>query len=72
MTERILSRELDNQGIHVHRPYKVIGMQGDPAVEGSILVSFENGASIRTRYVIGADGSHSVVCLKLDFASLDR
>jgi len=61
ISEGILDQKLRDTGILVHRPYKVVGMRQDPKDRNIVDVSFENGQSISAQYVIGADGSQSIV-----------
>ncbi|KAI0064594.1 FAD/NAD-P-binding domain-containing protein [Artomyces pyxidatus] len=61
ITEEVLGKKLKERGIHVHRPYKVVGMRTNAVNSSAVDVSFENGQSITARYVVGADGSQSAV-----------
>src|SRR5262245_44698524 len=61
-TEGILLQRLRELGGDVHRPYVVSRLTQDAA--GVTVMAFANGRateSIRARYVVGADGMHSVV-----------
>lgn len=49
----------------MHRPYKAKSMQKSADSKGYTTVTFEDGTSIRARYVVGADGSQSVVRMNL-------
>ncbi|KAI0316675.1 FAD/NAD(P)-binding domain-containing protein [Amylostereum chailletii] len=61
ITEEILGAKLKERGIPVHRPYKVVGMNENSKDSKTVDVTFENGQSIRARYVVGADGATSAV-----------
>ncbi|KAK7042139.1 FAD-binding-3 domain-containing protein [Favolaschia claudopus] len=60
-TEIKMAERLDNIGIKVWRPYKVVSVKPSQAEDESFDVHFESGESIRAKYVIGADGAHSVI-----------
>jgi len=55
----------------VYRPYKVVGMRENPKDNNVVDVSFENGQSISAQYVIGADGSQSIVRQLCDLPFVD-
>lgn len=56
--------KLNQLGIKVWRPFKVVSLKPSPEAEERVFeVQFESGDMIQARYVIGADGAHSVVCL---------
>ena len=61
VTERILSTVLQELGVTVYRPHRVVEIV--PNTEDSELtdVTFENGHVLRTRCVVGADGARSTV-----------
>ncbi|KAF9025066.1 FAD/NAD-P-binding domain-containing protein [Hymenopellis radicata] len=59
MTEEIFTKHLAELGVQVHRPYRAVGMK--PSASGGLEVTFESGNMIRADYVVGADGSHSVI-----------
>jgi 2-polyprenyl-6-methoxyphenol hydroxylase-like FAD-dependent oxidoreductase len=61
-TEGVLMKKLENLGITVSRPYKVISMTSSPTQEHTVDVQFESGEIVQASYVIGADGAKSVVC----------
>ena len=61
MTEATLTQKLEDVGVSAFRPYKAVGMHGNPKDSRLVDVSFENGQSIAARYVIGADGPRSTV-----------
>ena len=62
VTEAVLLRRLREAGSEVHRPYAVTGLRQD-ADGVTVDVSAEGRAplTVRARYVVGADGMHSVV-----------
>jgi len=57
-TEAVLLARLREAGGDVHRPYVVTGVAGD---DTGVTVTVSGGATVRARYVIGADGMHSTV-----------
>ncbi|KAF8901551.1 hypothetical protein CPB85DRAFT_1256296 [Mucidula mucida] len=59
MSEEIFTKHLEELGVRVHRPYRAVGMK--PHIKGGLEVSFESGDVIVAEYVVGADGSHSVI-----------
>ena len=61
MTEATLTQKLEDVGISPFRSYKAVGMHENSKDGRLVDVSFENGQSITTRYVIGADGPRSTV-----------
>lgn len=58
-TERVLSTRLSGVGVKIQWQRKVVSMA---PCDGGAQVGFENGPSITTKYVIGADGCRSTVC----------
>jgi 2-polyprenyl-6-methoxyphenol hydroxylase-like FAD-dependent oxidoreductase len=61
ITESALGERVKEIGIKVHRPAKVVNLvpgELDPTVTD---VVFEDGQIVQARYVIGADGTKSVV-----------
>jgi len=62
VTEAILLARLRELGGDVHRPYKVIDLSQEPD-RVAVTVSAQDGQTekISARYVIGADGMHSIV-----------
>jgi 2-polyprenyl-6-methoxyphenol hydroxylase-like FAD-dependent oxidoreductase len=54
ITEEVLHDRLVAAGGRVHRPYEVVGLDGD-------TVTLAGGETIRARYVVAADGMHSTV-----------
>lgn len=57
-TERILRARFEELGGRVARPYRLVGVTQDG--EGATAV-FDDGSSVRARYLVGADGMHSTV-----------
>lgn len=71
MEERL--REL---GVEVKRPLRVVGMKDSGEGKGTDIL-FESGETVRSKYVIGADGARSMVStlvsiLRLEVNALDR
>ncbi|KAK7064962.1 FAD-binding-3 domain-containing protein [Favolaschia claudopus] len=62
-TEAKMLEKMEEEGIKVWRPYKVVSMKPSLQAEEEDLfeVRFESGEIIKAKYVIGADGAHSVV-----------
>jgi 2-polyprenyl-6-methoxyphenol hydroxylase-like FAD-dependent oxidoreductase len=58
VTEEVLLARLRALGGQVHRPYEVTGVAQD---ETGATVTTSTGESVRARYVVGADGMHSVI-----------
>ena len=58
VTEQVLLARLRELGGQVHRPYEVIGVTQDAT---GATVTTAGGERVRARYVVGADGMHSVV-----------
>lgn len=61
VTERILGEQVQQQGIRVCRPHRVVGLKINEKDTNMTDVLFEDGRSIQARYVIGADGARSAV-----------
>ncbi|MFD2083463.1 2-polyprenyl-6-methoxyphenol hydroxylase [Actinopolymorpha cephalotaxi] len=58
VTEEVLAGRLRELGSQVYRPYDVVGVAQD---EAGVVVTTSAGDSVRCRYMVGADGMHSVV-----------
>jgi 2-polyprenyl-6-methoxyphenol hydroxylase-like FAD-dependent oxidoreductase len=58
VTEEILLARLRELGGQVHRPYEVADVSQDAT---GATVTTATGETVRARYVVGADGMHSVV-----------
>ncbi|WP_341718293.1 FAD-dependent oxidoreductase [Micromonospora sp. FIMYZ51] len=57
VTEQVLTERLADAGVPVLRPYQLTGLEQD----GDGAVARFAGATVRARWVIGADGIHSTV-----------
>ena len=60
-TERVLEKRAEELGIIVERPHQLIGFSDNEDEDGLIVATFDNGEKIKTKYIIGADGSRSTV-----------
>ncbi|KAF7342189.1 FAD-binding-3 domain-containing protein [Mycena venus] len=61
-TEAGMLEKLDQLSIKVWRPYKVVSLKPAQDAEEQLFdVQFESGDTVKAKYVIGADGAHSVV-----------
>jgi len=56
--EGFLERHLAAQGIHVRRDHELFDLGQD---RDGVTATFASGATLRARYVVGADGAHSAV-----------
>ncbi|PSR74918.1 hypothetical protein PHLCEN_2v9452 [Hermanssonia centrifuga] len=61
ITERILADRVREEGISVYRPFKAIGLKVNELDPDITNVVFEDGQVVQARYVVGADGSKSIV-----------
>jgi len=61
LTESILEEQAKGKNIGVFRPFKVSSLKPNEKDSSITDVTFETGVVVQARYVIGADGSHSVV-----------
>ncbi|MFD1934818.1 FAD-dependent oxidoreductase [Nonomuraea mangrovi] len=57
-TEKILLARFEELGGRVVRPYRLVGVTQDG--EGA-TATFDDGGSVRARFLVGADGMHSTV-----------
>ncbi|KAF8200561.1 hypothetical protein K438DRAFT_1758771 [Mycena galopus ATCC 62051] len=61
-TEAGMLKKLDQLGIQVRRPLKVVSVKPSQSVEEQMFdVQFESGEFLKAKHFIGADGAHSVV-----------
>ncbi|MFY1597362.1 FAD-dependent oxidoreductase [Micromonospora sp. WMMD737] len=58
VTEEVLAGQLAALGVPVLRPYGMTGLAPDAA---GAVATFAGGATVRARYLVGADGMHSTV-----------
>ncbi|KAF7368200.1 FAD-binding-3 domain-containing protein [Mycena venus] len=59
-TEAGMLEKLDELGIKVWRPFKVVSLKPSQDTEERLFdVQFESGDILKAKYVIGADGAHS-------------
>jgi len=57
-TERLLAERLEELGVSVQRPLSVTAVVQD---DDGVTATFDNGETLRARYVVGADGINSTV-----------
>ncbi|ART69071.1 pentachlorophenol monooxygenase [Mycobacterium dioxanotrophicus] len=61
-TERILGEELTSRGVAVERGLRLTGFEQDAdGVTATLTDAAGNRQSVRTHYLVGADGAHSLV-----------
>jgi 2-polyprenyl-6-methoxyphenol hydroxylase-like FAD-dependent oxidoreductase len=65
VAEFILGEKVKGYGVTVHRPCKVTSLKRNETDDQLTDVTFENGHIITAKYVVGADGARSVVCMLL-------
>lgn len=65
LTESILGQKVKDHGVTVHRPCKVTSLKRNEKDDQLTDVTFEGGNIITAKYVVGADGARSVVCILL-------
>jgi 2-polyprenyl-6-methoxyphenol hydroxylase-like FAD-dependent oxidoreductase len=72
-TEAILTKRLHDLGGSVQRPYRVTGVSIDGDSAGVEVDGPDGHAVVRARFVVGADGTHSVVreSAQIEFAGGD-
>ncbi|MFJ9391670.1 FAD-dependent monooxygenase [Nocardioides sp. NPDC101246] len=58
VTERVLLERLTELGGHVRRPLTLVDLRQD---DDGVTATTEDGTEIRARYLVGADGMHSIV-----------
>jgi 2-polyprenyl-6-methoxyphenol hydroxylase-like FAD-dependent oxidoreductase len=56
--EGFFEQHLAAQGIHVQREHDLVGLEQD---EDGVTATFANGSTVRSRYLVAADGGHSRV-----------
>lgn len=61
VTERVLGGKVEATGITVCRPAKVVSLAPSAEDPDITAIVFEDGHVVRARYVIGADGTRSLV-----------
>ncbi|KAI0807303.1 hypothetical protein C8Q74DRAFT_1362825 [Fomes fomentarius] len=57
ITERALAVQAQERGITVHRPHKVVDLKLNAEDHTLTDVIFDNGHVLRTRFIVGVDGS---------------
>ncbi len=69
-TERVLEKMIEEKGIKVNRPHRLVGLSDE---DGLIVATFDNGEQVKAKYVIAADGAHSTVrqLVNVNFADPD-
>jgi 2-polyprenyl-6-methoxyphenol hydroxylase-like FAD-dependent oxidoreductase len=60
-TERVLAEELAWRGVAVERGVRLTGFQQDPSRVSATLTGATGDETVRARYLVGADGAHSIV-----------
>ncbi|KAJ7172971.1 FAD/NAD-P-binding domain-containing protein [Mycena crocata] len=70
-TEAGMLEKMAEAGINVLRPFKAVSMKASPDREGTIDVAFDSGDIVQAKYVIGADGAHSVIRNEVGIAFKD-
>ncbi|KAI0646967.1 FAD/NAD-P-binding domain-containing protein [Trametes meyenii] len=61
VTEKIVGDIAQERNVHVLRPHKVIAVKPNAADSKLTDVSFEDGHVLTARFVVGADGAHSLI-----------
>ncbi len=60
-TEKLLAKFIQERGIHVERKTELIEIQQNSGEVISVLKSETKEEKIRSKYLVGADGAHSIV-----------
>jgi pentachlorophenol monooxygenase len=60
-TERVLRDELANRGLQVERGLRLVGFEQDADGVSAMLSGAAGDSRVHCRYLVGADGAHSVV-----------
>jgi 2-polyprenyl-6-methoxyphenol hydroxylase-like FAD-dependent oxidoreductase len=58
ITESVLLQRLVELGGHVSRPHALADLAQDPR---GVTATLDDGSTVRARYLVGADGMHSIV-----------
>ncbi|RLU79728.1 3-(3-hydroxyphenyl)propionate hydroxylase [Streptomyces griseocarneus] len=56
--EEFFERHLAAHGLHARRDHELVGLTQD---DNGVAAAFGNGATLRARYLVAADGAHSTV-----------
>ncbi|GHE10374.1 FAD-dependent monooxygenase [Streptomyces alanosinicus] len=56
--EGFFERHLAAHGLHARRDHELVGLAQD---DNGVAVAFANGVTLRSRYLVAADGAHSTV-----------
>ncbi|MFF7407923.1 FAD-dependent monooxygenase [Streptomyces lydicus] len=56
--EEFFEQHLAAHGLHVRRDHELVGLAQD---DDGVTAAFADGATLRSRYLVAADGAHSVV-----------
>lgn len=56
--EGFFERHLATHGLHARRDHELVGLAQD---DDGVTAAFANGATLRSRYLVAADGAHSTV-----------
>ncbi|MFE6687442.1 FAD-dependent monooxygenase [Streptomyces sp. NPDC057743] len=56
--EAFFEQHLAAHGLHAHRDHELVGLTQD---DNKVTAAFANGTTLRSRYLVAADGAHSTV-----------